>query len=212
MRYTSLVAFIAAAVAPQALAVLDVTSPVATTTCSGGAVCQVAWQDDGTAPTLAAMGASSVSVYTGNQQQQTLLQLITASVDVSTTAALEFTVDPTIGPDGDFYFIRFSSIALKDPTNAAIPFLSFSHIFTLDDMTGVFNATVQAEVNALTQSVAAAPTTPVVTTPHVSTPAATHASTASAAKSSTTSKSNGATKMGAAGFAVGASALLGLLL
>jgi hypothetical protein len=64
-------------------------------------------------------------------------------VNVATTAGIEFTVDPTVGESGRYYFIRFSSVSLKDGTN---PYLSFSAVFTLSGMTGTFNQTVKQQL------------------------------------------------------------------
>ena len=75
-------------------------------------------------------------------------------INVATTASIEFTVDPAVGENGPYYFIRFSSLDLKDGVN---PYLSFSAIFTLDNMTGTFNQTVKNQIQG--SSSAATPPT-----------------------------------------------------
>jgi hypothetical protein len=70
-------------------------------------------------------------------------------VDVTTTTTTDFTVDPTVGENGKFYFIRFSSVSLK---NGANPYLSFSAIFALDGMTGTFNQTVKNQIQGVSSS------------------------------------------------------------
>lgn len=47
-----------------------VTSPTATTTCTGNAVCQINWEDNGVTPSLAQFGATEVFLGVGNAQQQ----------------------------------------------------------------------------------------------------------------------------------------------
>jgi len=187
-----------AALAQSALATIYVTAPVATTTYQGGGTGVITWEDDGTAPSLSTIGTASVGIYAGNSQQQTLLQEIIGSVNVATTASIQFTIDPTIGPDGSDYFIRFQSLTYTDPTEPAYPYEQFSARFTLTDMTGTFNATVQAQINGATGAASVAG--PAATTsakaasnsaaavPGAST-AASHSTTGAAAGASTTAKS-----------------------
>lgn len=128
-----------------AFATLMITQPVASTTYHGGtAGAEVAWQDNGTAPLLPAYGSSTVSIYVGNALQQTSLQLL-STVDVSSTSSVTFTPDPTIGPNGNEYFIRIQSVSGKDSTGA--PLQAFSAKFSLDNMSGTFNSSVQAEIS-----------------------------------------------------------------
>lgn len=124
-----------------------VTSPVASTTWNGGSKQTVSWQDNGNAPNLAAFGPAMISIYAGNAQQQTLLQAISPNTDVSKSASVDFTVNPSIGPNSDNYFIRIESLGLKDPANPQFPALAFSAKFTLASMTGTFNSTVQAQID-----------------------------------------------------------------
>jgi hypothetical protein len=42
-----------------------------------------------------------VSIYTGNAQSQSLLQLIVGSVNVASTGTIIFTPNPQIGPNAD---------------------------------------------------------------------------------------------------------------
>jgi len=188
-------AVVALALASSAYAAIFFTSPTATIGFTGGQPANITWQDDGTAPSLADFGLAKASIYTGNSQAQTSLQLISGSIDVTNPLSLTFTPDATIGPNGAEYFIRFESLALKDATNQAIPALAFSHIFTLSGMTGTFNASVQSEIDgqstapiggsAAATSAAAAASTPAASTPAASTAGATaKASTAATAKAS----------------------------
>jgi len=85
----------------QFLTVVQTTSPIASTTFTGGQQAIISWQEDGKKPSLADFGPAKVSIYVGNAQQQTSLQTIVASVDVSTTGSIQFTPDSKIGPNSD---------------------------------------------------------------------------------------------------------------
>lgn len=199
-----------AAIIPAAMANVFITSPVASTSWAGGSQQTVSWQDDGASPTLAAFGNAKVSIYVGNAQQQTLLQPISPSVNVATTSAVVFTIDPTIGPNGNNYFIRVESLGLKDTTNPQYPALAFSAKFTLTSMTGTFNASVQSEINgastaplALPSSPASAsiPSGPVTTAAPATTKPSAAASASGSAKPSTTASASGAAQVAVSGFA-----------
>jgi len=128
-----------------ALATVYVTAPVATTTYQAGQSAVVSWMDDNNAPTLAQFGLASISIYVGNAKQQTQLQVLNPSVDVSKVSSINFTPDGSIGPNGHEYFIRFQSLNLKDSSGA--PVESFSALFSLTGMTGAFASSVQLEID-----------------------------------------------------------------
>jgi hypothetical protein len=190
-------ALIALAFASTAFATVFVTEPVASTTYTAGQSAIVQWQDDGNTPTLAAFGPAKISIYAGNAQQQTSLQLLNGSVDVSQVSSITFTPDPTVGPDSSEYFIRFESLSLKDATQPQFPALAFSAKFTLAGMTGTFSAAVQSQINGQTTAPLA---TPAGTGVAVSTPATTPAATAptTSAPSLTTVSSKKASSTGSA--------------
>ena len=75
------------------------TSPIASTTCSGNSNCNITWQDDNTSPTLAEFGDAVVGLYVGSTDEQSEFQRIVDSVNVNTTSTIAFTVDPSIGED-----------------------------------------------------------------------------------------------------------------
>ncbi|KZT60030.1 hypothetical protein CALCODRAFT_493023 [Calocera cornea HHB12733] len=120
--------------------------------------------------------------------------MIIGSVNVATTASIQFTVDPTIGPDSSAYFIRFTSAAYHDPTTPTYPYEQFSARFTMTGMTGTFNATVQSQINGATGA-AALPTSSAA--PPSSSHAASNTPAASGAGSNTSS-AKGASNTGAA--------------
>lgn len=152
------------ALSAGALAKPFITEPISTTTWQAGTPQTVSWNDDGTAPTLAAFGPAKISIYVGNAQQQTLLQTITPSLDISTAGSVVFTPDPSIGPNGNEYFIRIESISLKDPTTPTAPALSFSAKFTMSGMTGTFSPDVQAQINGASTAPLGGTTAPAVVT------------------------------------------------
>ncbi|KAF5384250.1 hypothetical protein D9615_003339 [Tricholomella constricta] len=137
---------VALALAASALANVYTTSPTASTKFSGGKEATISWQDDGKAPSMKDFGPAKVSIYVGNAQQQTLLQTIVPSVDVSTTQSIQFTPDASIGPNSNEYFIRFESLSLKDAAQPQFPALAFSSKFEMDSMTGVFSAPVLDQI------------------------------------------------------------------
>jgi hypothetical protein len=191
--------FVLLSLSASALATVFTTSPVASTTFHGGQPATVSWQDDGTAPTLKDFGPAMISIYVGNAQQQTRLQTISASVDVSSTSSTQFTPDPSIGPNSNDYFIRFESISLKDAKAPQFPALAFSSKFQMDNMKGTFNASVQAQIDGQSTAPIGGPTSAasgassVGATATASKPAASSAAaSASASASSTAKPANGA--------------------
>ncbi|KAG1732133.1 hypothetical protein EDB19DRAFT_1640403 [Suillus lakei] len=213
-------AVISLVLAASALANVFITSPVATTTFTAGQQATVTWQDDGLTPNLTSFGASLVGIYTGNANQQTLLQTINPSVDVSTTSSVVFTLDGTIGPDSSEYFVRFTSINLKDATNSQFPAEAFSAKFAMTGMTGTFNSTVQAEINGQsTAPIGATATSSASGT--MKTVSTTSSSTSGSKTTTSTAATTTATKTGAAGkvgvtgitcFVGAAASLLGAML
>ncbi|RDX42870.1 hypothetical protein OH76DRAFT_1410742 [Lentinus brumalis] len=178
-----------AAVAP-AFGAIFTTSPVGSTSWTAGQQQTISWQDDGSAPSLAAFGPAKVSVYVGNVNQQTMVQPIADNVDVSKTSSIVFTPDASVGENGAFYFVRFESLALKDATNPAFPALAFSSKYTMSGMTGTFSADVKAQIAATGAPAAAgaASTTAAATSSAASKPATTSkAATGTASASSTAS-------------------------
>jgi len=139
--------FIFLTLCASALATVYTTKPVASTVYTGGVQAVVSWIDDGTPPTLAQFGNATISVYVGNAQQQTSLQTIVLSLDVSAIQTISFVPNPAMGPNSNEYFIRFQSLNAMDPADPQYPALAFSSKFTLDGMTGTFSAAIQDEID-----------------------------------------------------------------
>ncbi|XAO27621.1 hypothetical protein I312_106479 [Cryptococcus bacillisporus CA1280] len=154
MIFTNTVAYLlSAALAVNSVAAgIYITSPVAGTTATGGQVLNVAWQDDGKTPTLGSIGPCTVDIYTGSTNKQIFLQNLAASVDVSKASSISATINPSIGQDDSHYFVRFTSLSLKDETNSQYPYEAFSAMFHIQSMTGTFNATVLAAIDAANSS------------------------------------------------------------
>lgn len=189
-----------------AFATVYVTQPVASTVDTGGQPAVVTWQDSGTSPSLVQFGNASIAIYAGNALQQTSLQVLNASVDVSQISSISFTPSPTIGPNSDHYFIRFQSLSLNASTG-----LAFSAQFTLNNMTGTFSSTVQAQIAGQSTAPLAGATSSLPGSSSTSAPSLTTAtqsnspsSTASAVASATQSSSAMGITAGWAGTAFGA--------
>ncbi|KAI9634690.1 uncharacterized protein MKK02DRAFT_12669, partial [Dioszegia hungarica] len=131
------------ALAQSALAGVYVTAPVTGASVIGGQTLTVRWADDGNSPSVSAVGPCSVDVYVGSKTSQFKVQNLAASVDVSKTSSLVATIDPSIGTTGTWYFVRFTSLGLKDSAMPQYNYQAYSARFTLNGMTGTFNQTVQ---------------------------------------------------------------------
>lgn len=95
---------------------------------------------------MASIGPCSVDLYTGGVDQQTLLQNLAASVDVSKASSVSATINPSVGQSGAYYFVRFTSLALKSAADPQYPYEAFSAKFAIAGMTGTWNATVLAQL------------------------------------------------------------------
>jgi len=210
-------AFIALSLATVALANPFITNPIASTTCAAGSQCEIDWKDDGNSPNLTAFSPANIGLWVGNAKQQTQVQAIATNVDVSNVSSIVFTPDPTVGANGNFYFVRFDSQSAKDPSNPANPAQAFSAKFTLSGMTGTFSAAVQSQIDGQSTAPLGGATSAISGGTSSSVPASTTAAAASSkassatssgtAKATTTTKPNSASKLNT----VGAAGVLGLV-
>ncbi|KAF8513557.1 hypothetical protein BU17DRAFT_68732 [Hysterangium stoloniferum] len=182
----------------QALAGVFITSPTATSTGTGGQSFSVVWQEDTKPPTLADIGPCDIGIWAGNVQQQTELQQLGASIDVSKQTTLSVAINATLGPNFNGYFVRVTSLALKD-TATGFPYEAFSAKFALSGMSGTFDPTVQAQINGASSlgTVGGTISTSTGTSSTVSPPVITSAKSASSS-GSPTSTATPATKSNAA--------------
>jgi hypothetical protein len=128
-----------AAVQP-ALSNPALTSPVASTSASGGKLLTVAWDDNGETPKTSAWKGINIFLATGDVNTQYKLQQLAANISTHKTSG-KYAIDANAGPNGGFYFIRMESVATQ---TSGIPYMAFSSKFTLKNMSGTFNSTVQA--------------------------------------------------------------------
>ncbi|CAE6501316.1 unnamed protein product [Rhizoctonia solani] len=218
MRATSVVALVAA-LAPAVLAGPYFTAPVSGTVCKGGEACTITWQDDGKAPDLATFGDCNVGLYTGNSQQQTMIQNL-AVTNAQTAGTVQFIPDPAAGDNSKVYFIKMVSINTADPANAVYKATAYSAMFELTNMTGKFNETVQAQIagtaTSSTAAAAGASTTPAASSSgsasaHASSTSTARNSTSTGASANTNATTNGAGSLAVTGMGVfGAAALAAL--
>ncbi|WVO18086.1 hypothetical protein L204_105787 [Cryptococcus depauperatus] len=136
------------AAANAALAGVYITNPTTSTNAVGGEVLEVKWADDGKDPSVASVGQCSVDIYTGSMNNQIKLQNLAASVDVSKASSVSATINPAIGKDDSHYFVRFTALNFKDAKNPQYPYEAFSAMFSIKKMTGNFNSTVLAAIDA----------------------------------------------------------------
>jgi hypothetical protein len=115
--------------AAPALATIYTTSPVAATVATAGQVLNVSWVDDGTSPNLTTIGVCSIDLCVGSTTQQTCLQNLGESVDVSLASYLTTTINATAGESGDYWFVRYTSTNYTNATTAE-PYMQFSARFT----------------------------------------------------------------------------------
>ncbi|SJX61949.1 uncharacterized protein SRS1_12933 [Sporisorium reilianum f. sp. reilianum] len=213
-------AVLALAAVDAAVSTIMVTKPVASTTGHGGKRLDIAWNDDGKTPTHRDWGRVNIYLATGSRDVQFKLQTLDTNVSYNQGGG-SYRIDPTAGPNGGYYFLRFEG---TNTTTNAIPAMAFSARFTLDQMTGKFNQTIMSTLQGasgtaqLTAAAVAATTssspsffsyTSTQSTPAVATSAASSVSGASSS-SATSVKSTSAAAPAANKLAGYASALVGL--
>lgn len=135
------------ALAVPALATIYTTSPVAHTQAYGGQVLHIDWVDDGEAPNLPDIGPCSIDLCIGSESDQRCIQNLGESVDVSAASSIETTIDPSVGENGKYYFIRYRSHSLMDG-DGSFPYQQYSARFQLNSMEGNFDDQVKALVTS----------------------------------------------------------------
>ncbi|KAG9082309.1 hypothetical protein FS749_006954 [Ceratobasidium sp. UAMH 11750] len=188
--------FALAAVAPVVLAGPYFTKPITGDKCTAGQPCEIKWQDDGKAPTLAEFGDCYVGLWTGSQQQQTQMQYISPT-NCGSTSSVIFVPDASVGQNSDQYFIKMVSVNAPDPAMPQYKATAYSPKFSLDGMTGSFNQTVLQQIAAAADPSASAPA-PASSAPASSAPASASSAATSAAASTPRASSASATRTGTA--------------
>lgn len=128
------------ALAAPALATIYTTNPVAHTQAYGGQVLRIDWVDDGQAPNLQDIGPCSIDLCIGSETDQRCVQNLGESVDVSAASSISTTIDPKVGENGKYYFIRYRSLGLKE---GEYPYQQYSARFYLNSMEGNFEDDVK---------------------------------------------------------------------
>merc|ERR1712072_229562 len=111
--------FFRAALASMALAGLSQatiapTFPVAGDVCHGTSECSLQWIDDGAEPSADRFGATRVGLFVGTVNDQVEIQDLGMVEDPVNEQNLRPRIDPSVGSNGDFYFIRFESTEAQD--------------------------------------------------------------------------------------------------
>lgn len=146
----------ALALARTAHATISVTFPIGASSCNGGQPCgPIKWQiDDSILPLGSSFGETSVGIYTGSVDQQTLFFDIGTVSDPTTMLELPAVAIPAnLGPNGDFYFVRFQSNEAVDPATG-YPLQAFSAKFRLTGMTGELSEEALAQISGVPRAVA----------------------------------------------------------
>lgn len=169
------------------------TNPVASTKANGGAKLQVKWTDNGKSPTYDAKnwGNATLWLAAGSESTQYKLQTIKANF-APTRKSVSFTVDKTIGPSGQYYFIRMEG---TDTGSNGYPVMSFSARFTLNGMSGQFNSTVLQAAMGQEGSASGTSSSGLSTAVSKTSAATNTATAANSAASSTTSRTSDAGRL-----------------
>ncbi|TIA86372.1 hypothetical protein E3P99_03699 [Wallemia hederae] len=141
------------AIASTALANLSITHPIADEKVKAGEDYTVEWIQSGDNKTLTEIGHSHVYLYAGKDSRQESMVPLTLLGEVDAPAG-EFntTIDPKLGQNGKYYSLRIVSDTLKSDRPEEIqydlPYIAYSDIFELTEMTGTFNETLQDATGA----------------------------------------------------------------
>ncbi|RIA92406.1 hypothetical protein C1645_765223 [Glomus cerebriforme] len=107
---------------------ISTNTPFKTVTWNGGENEKVVWVDDGKAPKLADIGITTIDLMAGGPENQVLVNNI--GKVAATAKQIDYNVPKTVGPPGDFYFIRYT---------AANGFSAFSGTFSIAGVNGNIN-------------------------------------------------------------------------
>ncbi|TXT16004.1 hypothetical protein VHUM_00507 [Vanrija humicola] len=191
------------ALASTARAGVYITSPTASSIVQAGETINVAWQDDGAGAKLADIGPSSIDIAVGSQLTQVVVQNLAEDVDVSKAQTVTATIDPTIGEDGQYYFVRVTSNSLR---NGTLPYQSFSARFTIRNTNGTWTAQQAGLVNQSTSAVGPSGTASASRTSALPSGSASAASSSGSAAAGSASASSASASASAVSHASGASA------
>lgn len=138
LQTLSLVVFLAGLVSSAP----SVTTPIASTTWTPGSQV-VTWKDDGKAN---ASSKYDIELWAGDSTKQVMLAVLATNVS-SDALKKTVTISAKEGPSGSDYFFRLHPSGFNNQTSDI-----FSSLFTLQNMTGTFNASVESQIGLLTAS------------------------------------------------------------
>jgi hypothetical protein len=72
-----------------------------------GTPCTINWADDNKAPLLAELDSLTIELYAGTEKYQHFVDTIATGVK-GTALTVPYTVSSTLGPEGSFYFIKYT--------------------------------------------------------------------------------------------------------
>ncbi|CAG8562360.1 16758_t:CDS:2 [Funneliformis caledonium] len=109
------------------LAGITTNSPFQSVTWNGGEQENVVWADDGKAPALSKIGQVTIDLMAGGEENQVLVDNIGKAP--ATAKTISYKVPVTVGPPGDFYFIKYTSGS----------YISYSGTFSIEGVKGTVN-------------------------------------------------------------------------
>ncbi|KAM0748440.1 hypothetical protein T439DRAFT_382272 [Meredithblackwellia eburnea MCA 4105] len=164
MHFQVPLATLVALLASSAQASFYITYPIASTVVTAPKAITLTWLADSGAtaaatPLASTFGPCHVGLYTGSVSQQIELAQFGTMPGPLTRNNWPVQIDPSIGPDSDLYFFRFTSLNATDADGVALQ--SFSARFTLRGMNGTWTAAQQAAISGVdpNASLSAASTT-----------------------------------------------------
>lgn len=136
------------ALASPASAAIFTARPANSTIGRGGEEFTLKWMDDGKAPSLADIGVTRIDLCVGGRTNNAVVQEITPGVDLGKQANITFTVNPSIGENGQYYLFKYTSASNNVVEGKA--YEQFSARFFMQNMTGSFSGEQSALIAAAT--------------------------------------------------------------
>ncbi|EIM23296.1 hypothetical protein E3Q22_00205 [Wallemia mellicola] len=155
--------FALAALAAPAFADLSLTHPTSNDKVKAGEEYTVEWIETGDNKTLPEIGESTVFLYAG-KDSESMIPLTQLGEVNAPDMKFNTTIDPELGQDGKYYSLRIVSNGLKSDKEEEkkydLPYIAYSDIFEITDMTGTFNETLQDATDAKPTSTSSESTEP----------------------------------------------------
>lgn len=94
--------------AAPASAAVFASRPANSTVATAGEPFELKWIDDGTQPTLAAMGPTDIDLCVGTKESHVCIQKVAEGFDMSQNTTT-FTPDASLGEDGQYYLFKYTA-------------------------------------------------------------------------------------------------------